>query len=189
MDLGNMRLQEGILLEKTQFGIGVTGIAEGVGTSFVTRQLDFLLNKKEARKVFVRSPEKYRVTDEPEEPELQDILVAVMDPLPSKLMEGADRIREILGYAVPVVWLVNRDNPGVNRKAMKKYLRFIPQFFQSEVPREIITRAEYNCMDLGEIYRPEGLEKLADYIKRQFSGSGYAADNDKDTLYGIGADL
>ena len=169
MDLRNMRLQEGILLEKTQLAVGITGISKGVGTTFVSHQLDYILNKKEARKLFVSSPDRYRITDEPDEFEFQDILVAVIDPLPSKMMEGADRIRELIEGPVPVVWLVNRDNAGVNRRSMQKYLCFSPQFSQEEVPREIICRAEYNCIELSEIYRLEGLEKLAGHIREKGS--------------------
>ena len=77
----------------------------------------------------------------------------------------ADMIEELLSLKTPVVWIVNRDNPGVNRTMMRKYLCFTPEFSQAEVPREIIVRAEYNCLELNELIKLEGIEKLADYLK------------------------
>ena len=65
-----------------------------------------------------------------------------------------------------VIWMLNRDNPGVNSRALKKYLGFIPEFIQQEIPRESICRAEYNCIELPETIKLEGVEKLAAYLKK-----------------------
>ena len=171
MDVGNMRLQEGIFLERHAAEIGVIGIGKGAGATFVSYQLDDLLNGKDRQKVFVSRPDRFRITDEPEDPEDEDIVIAVIDPLPSKLMEGADTIGKLTELKAPVLWLVNRDNPGVNRRSMEKYLGFRPEFRQEEVPREMICRAEYNCIRLSNIYKTDGLEKLAEHIRIIFADS------------------
>lgn len=165
MDLGNMRLQEGIFLDKTALKIGVKGISAKAGASFVSYNLDRILNERGRSRVFVSRPDKYIVTDSCFEYEDEDVIVGVIDPLPSLLMDGADMIEELLSLKTPVVWIVNRDNPGVNRTMMRKYLCFTPEFSQAEVPREIIVRAEYNCLELNELIKLEGIEKLADYLK------------------------
>ena len=166
MDLGNMRLQEGIFLDKSVTVISVTGISEGAGATFISRYLDYYLNKKDRQKVFVSRPDRFRIIDGPPGDELPDITVAVIDPLPSLLMEGAQKISELMDRGSDVIWMLNRDNPGVNSRALKKYLGFIPEFIQQEIPRESICRAEYNCIELPETIKLEGVEKLAAYLKR-----------------------
>lgn len=168
MDLGNMRLQEGIFLDRSAIEIGVKGISKGVGASFVSRYLDYCLNRKDRQKVFVSRPDRFRIIDDPEDIEVPDIIVSVIDPLPSLLIEGATGISELMRFNGDVVWLINRDNPGVNRHALKKYLGFIPDFSQDEIPRETIARAEYNCIELPEIVRLKGIEEVADHIAKAF---------------------
>ena len=165
MDLGNMRLQEGIFLDQSALKVGVKGISECAGATFGSHYLDRSLNERGRSRVFVSRPDKYVVSDNDFEYEDEDIIVGVIDPLPSRLMEGAEAIDELMNCSTPVVWLVNRDNPGVNRRAMQRYLCFEPEFSQAEVPREIICRAEYNCVELDELHKLEGIEKLAEYLK------------------------
>lgn len=174
-----MRLQEGILLDRNVVRIGVAGIGHSAGAGFIAHQLDHMLNGRERKKYFVSSPERFRIVTEPEDPEDEDLMIGVIDPLPSALMEGAVRVDELMGLRVSVIWIVNRDNPGVNRRSMERYLGFRPEFSQEEVSREMICRAEYNCMELSDIIRLEGLEKLADHIRINFSGYDL-----KDKLYG-----
>ena len=169
MDLGNMRLQEGVFLDRSVAEIGVKGISKGAGATFVSRYLDYCLNKKDKRKVFVSRPDRFRIIDDPDELESPDIIVSVIDPLPSLLMDGAVNISKLMEFNGDVIWLINRDNPGVNRHIFKKYLGFIPDYSQEEVPREIICRAEYNCIELPEIVRLKGIEDLADHIAKVFS--------------------
>ena len=168
MDFGNMRLQEGIFLDRSVLKIGVKGISECVGATFVAHYLDRSLNDRGKLKVFVSRPDRYAVTDNSFEYDEQDVIVGVIDPLPSRLMEGAEVIEELLNSGTPVIWLLNRDNPGVNRRLMKKYLCFTPEFSQEEIPREMLCRAEYNCVELDELSGLEGIEKLAEHIKALF---------------------
>ncbi len=166
MDFENMRLQEGILLDKMKVYIGVKGVARGVGTSFVARWLDYYLNDRERHHIFVSKPDKYIVADSPENCSDMDIIVAVIDPLPSLLMEGADSIGELVDKKQPVIWMLNRNCRGVNRREMKNYLGFIPEFSQEDVPREFIARAEYNSESLPDVCKLSGIEELADHIKK-----------------------
>ena len=149
--------------------IGVKGISKGVGTTFVSRYLDYYLNEKDRRKIFVSRPDRFRIIDDPDDLETSDIIVSVIDPLPCLLMDGAENISKLMEFNGDVIWLINRDNPGVNRHVLKKYLGFIPDHSQEEVPREIICRAEYNCIELPEIVRLKGIEDLADHIAKIFS--------------------
>lgn len=169
MDLGNMRLQEGIFLDRSAVVIGVKGISKGAGATFVSNYLDYFLNRKDRQKVFVSRPDRFRVIDDPDDLSSSDLVVSVIDPLPSLLMEGAAAIREIMEYRGETVWVINRDNQGVNRRTLKKYLGFLPEYSQEEIPRETICRAEYNCVELPEIAELKGIEELAEYIAGSFS--------------------
>lgn len=170
MDIENMRLQEGILLERNHVTIGVFAVSKGAGATFISYHLDRILNERDRKRFFVSRPDRFRVLDEPDDPDEEDVIVGVIDPLPSRLMDGADRIRMLADSGREVLWIINRDNPGVNRRAMEKYLTFRPSLSQEEISREIICRAEYNCVELSELVRIEGVEKLAQIIKRSFSG-------------------
>ena len=156
-------------MDRSVTEIGVKGVSKGAGATFVSRYLDYCLNKKDKRKVFVSRPDRFRIIDDPDDLESPDIIVSVIDPLPSLLIEGAVNISEMMEFNGDVLWLVNRDNPGVNRHILKKYLGFIPDYSQEEVPRDIICRAEYNCIELPEIVRLKGIEDLADHIAKVFS--------------------
>ena len=156
-------------MDRSVTEIGVKGVSKGAGATFVSRYLDYCLNKKDKRKVFVSRSDRFRIIDDPDNLESPDIIVSVIDPLPSLLIEGAVNISEMMEFNGDVLWLVNRDNPGVNRHILKKYLGFIPDYSQEEVPRDIICRAEYNCIELPEIVRLKGIEDLADHIAKVFS--------------------
>ena len=106
MDLGNVRLQEGILLDKSAFRIGVKGISNGAGASFASHYLDRALNERGRTRVFVSRPDKYIVFDSLFENEDVDIIVGIIDPLPSRLIEGAEMIEELLDQRTPVVWMI-----------------------------------------------------------------------------------
>ena len=153
-------------MDKFRILIGVTGIGESPGASFVSRELDYCLNKKDKPRVFVSRPDKYLVLDEPENLDDTDCVVAVIDPLPSSLVSGAQQIYDLEESNLPVVWLLNRDNPGVNHRELVRFLGFRPDFSQDEVPRELIARAEYNGMELTELVKMEGIEKLSEHIMK-----------------------
>ena len=69
---------------------------------------------------------------------------------------------------VPKLWLINRDNPGVNHRQLERFLEIRPDFSQEALPYESICRAEYNCEKSGEVLKLSGIEKLAEYIRREY---------------------
>ena len=50
-----------------------------------------------------------------------------------------------------------------------KYWQVYDRTTEEEVPREMICRAEYNCIELPEIVRLKGIEDLADHIAKVYS--------------------
>ena len=98
-----------------------------------------------------------------------DFTVGVIDPLPSSLVKGADMIGKLRELPEKVFWIINMDNEGVNRRELRRFLGFMPDFSQEAVPRELITRAEYNCVELEELCPLKGIEKLAEEIRKRTS--------------------
>ena len=166
MERDNMRLQEGIILDKIKIRIGVTSVSKGAGATFIASALDNILNMRDTPRLFVSRPDKYAVVDSPEREDDADLLVCVIDPLPSKLKEGAARFTLLRALNVPKVWIINRDNPGVNHRELERFLELRPEFRQEDLPYEQICRAEYNCEKPEGSLELKGIEELADYIKR-----------------------
>ena len=154
-------------MDKMKVKIGVIGVSPGAGATFVSRNLDWYLNKKDAMEFFVERPEKYLVEDSPLSLADEDFIVAVLDPLPSSLVEGSEIIESLLEEEDRVLWLVNQDNDGVRHREMYRFLGFRPEFSQEAVPREFFARAEYSMEELCEIYPLSGIEDLAERIRKE----------------------
>lgn len=75
-----------------------------------------------------------------------DLIVAVVDPLPSKMIKSAERFRRLRKMEIDgndLKWLVNRTNAGISRKEVKRYLKSESVFWLDNFPAEEIYRAEY----------------------------------------------
>ena len=164
----NKRLQEGILLDKMKIRVGVTGLTRGAGATFTSESLEYYLNIRGKERFFVSRPDKYMVVDDPACPADMDLMVMVIDPIPSALKKGSARYAVLKELDVPKLWLVNRDNEGVDHREMERFLELKPDFFQQDVPYDVMCRAEYSLRIPQEIYRFEGLEALADRILKEY---------------------
>lgn len=77
-----------------------------------------------------------------------DLIVAVADPMPSKLLRQKDRIKAIKRIASAgnkVIWVVNRMNGGVSRRQVQGFLREEQILYGEEIPAEKIYNAEFRC--------------------------------------------
>ena len=77
-----------------------------------------------------------------------DLLFAIIDPLPSKLLSGKKsfqqyRQAELMGHKI--IWIINRYNSGVSRKLMKQYLKLKNYFVIPMVREDWIYASEYSC--------------------------------------------
>ena len=147
-------------MDKMKTRIGVLGITRGAGASFVAEGLDYYLNVKDAPRTFVSRPGKYVVEDSPSRPEDMD--------LPSRLEEGAARFAAVRALKVPEIWMINRDNKGVDHKALETYLEMVPEYSQEAISYETVCRAAYNCERLTELSGLEGIKKLSEAIKKEY---------------------
>ena len=100
-----------------------------------------------------------------------DQIVAVVDPMPSKLLEGYEMIHRLKLWKKPVVWTVNRWTEEISGKDLRKILGpdrhavMLP-----EVPRGIFYQGEYagvGFMEQQKIRRlmAPGMEEIIKRLK------------------------
>ena len=88
-----------------------------------------------------------------------DWIVVVVDPLPSKLIRSKKRfhfLKKLELSGCKVIWVVNRNNPGVSLRQVKAYLKTNQAVLIPDFGSEIIYRSEYSCKfawENGEIQR------------------------------------
>lgn len=97
-----------------------------------------------------------------------DILVCVIDPLPSRLLAGESFVNELkkaVDMGMKVIWVLNRYNSGINDRELKDFLRIRDYIQIPMVSGELIYNAEYTCRvpySVQEINKSvkEGIEKI-----------------------------
>lgn len=81
-----------------------------------------------------------------------DIIAAVIDPMPSKLIAARGLIRKIKAVQaerksekMPVCWILNRCSRGVGKRKLNEYLKVRETIKIPEIKGEWFYTAEYNC--------------------------------------------
>lgn len=77
-----------------------------------------------------------------------DLLVLVIDPLPSGLMAGKVVLEGLGTYrrrGGNVLFMINKMNPGVNRKELQNFLRIKPEVELPFIGSELFYRAQFSC--------------------------------------------
>lgn len=77
-----------------------------------------------------------------------DALVFVIDPLPSRLIAGYERlcrIKKIRMSGKTTILVLNKDNPGINRAELSDCIRIKPDLSLPLLSSEMIYESEYNC--------------------------------------------
>ncbi|MDR3305270.1 MAG: hypothetical protein LBS85_04450 [Clostridiales Family XIII bacterium] len=79
-------------------------------------------------------------------------IVCVVDPLPSRLLAGAktiELVRAAEAGGVPVTWVLNKMNKGVNRREVLRFLPVKTPVLLPAVPAESLYAAEFACRSLA----------------------------------------
>ena len=80
-----------------------------------------------------------------------DQVVAVIDPLPSKLIEGYERLCRLKLWQGSVCWVVNRFGEGIDGKELKRMLGLNRSWITlPEIPRRLLYQVEYGGCGLVE---------------------------------------
>lgn len=77
-----------------------------------------------------------------------DIILFIIDPLPSKLISGYSLLcemknRELKGQKV--LWIINKYNEGVNKRELSSFIKIKNYFTIPMIQQEFFYLAEYNC--------------------------------------------
>lgn len=98
-------------------------------------------------------------------------IVAVVDPMPSKLLEGFERLYRLKLWKKPVTWLINRWDDRVDGKELKKIIGGDRSWVSlPEIPRGFLYQEEYGNVGLIEHQQirrmtAPGLEELLRRLK------------------------
>lgn len=74
-----------------------------------------------------------------------DAIVVVVDALPSKLLAGQDRLSALRTVELPVLYLINKENRGIDKRELNRFLQVKDSVEVPMLPIEIIYSAEYRC--------------------------------------------
>ncbi|NLY71293.1 MAG: hypothetical protein GX076_06410 [Clostridiales bacterium] len=74
-----------------------------------------------------------------------DKIIVVIDPLPSKMLEGYELLCELKLSELPLIYVVNKYNKGVNRRQLLSYLKLKNLKYIPMIDYKAIYGAEYTC--------------------------------------------
>ena len=225
-------LEEGVMMDRQKYVVGVTGVGEGAGATFTAMGMAFLMGertsgvtyaegkphrpgdvspcgllsvdrvfrdvKKRGRlnlykkvnwqlcepgketeqtdkegngKNYRELPGKIIIVDNPvsfEDYEKLDLIVAVTDPFPPRIMAGLEtysRLREISQKGspghIPVLWFLNKSDGGTARREAESCLKIKFDYEQALLDSEIFYRSAYSCQQPYFMCEMPGLERLA----------------------------
>jgi len=114
-------------------------------------------------------PGKYIIVDSPQNTEDMDVIVCVVDPLPSRIMAGLETFRRIKEQQlVPVIWVMNKANSAAGRREVETFLRLRFTHSIPLVEAEAFYRAEFRCtqpvFEHGMAGTDEAFRRLAEEI-------------------------
>ncbi|MGI6727389.1 MAG: hypothetical protein ACOX4P_02355 [Anaerovoracaceae bacterium] len=99
-----------------------------------------------------------------------DRVLVVIDPLPSKMIESYELLCALKVSELPIIYIVNKFNPGVNRKELLNYLKLKKLMFFPMIDQREIYGAEYMCKAIYDM--PDAKKQLKkpveDLIKEIF---------------------
>lgn len=87
-----------------------------------------------------------------------DRVFVIVDPLPSKLLEGSATLARLRLSQLPITYVVNKDNPGVDSRELKGFLRLPRCVYIPCLSHQLIYSAEYGCKD------PYSIKEIADQL-------------------------
>ena len=114
-------------------------------------------------------PGKYIIVDSPQNTKDMDIIVCVVDPLPSRIMAGLETFRRIREQQmVPVIWVMNKASSAAGRREVETFLRLRFTHSIPLVEAEAFYRAEFRCtqpvFEHGMAGTDEAFRRLAEEI-------------------------
>lgn len=84
----------------------------------------------------------------------QDYIIFVIDPKPDRLIIGKQMLEEIKKINVEhtkVIYVINKDNSGINKPEVRRFLDIPNCISVPQVYRELIYKADYRCKILWNV--------------------------------------
>ena len=119
-----------------------------------------------------RIPGRYMIVDNPRPESLweADVVICVVDPLPSRIRSGLQqlealrdnqirfgkRFSPLLNLPLPVLWVLNKDNPQVGHRELEGCLNIKFDFAVPLLPPEIFYKAEYSSVPIFQMLETAG---------------------------------
>ena len=107
---------------------------------------------------------RYIIVDNPENYDELDLVVAVADPLPSRIEAGIETYRKLRQLQIPVIWIVNKANPQAGIREVESFLKQKFDYRLELLPAEVFYKAEFACTQQYFIQKPRTIEKVAQHI-------------------------
>lgn len=80
-----------------------------------------------------------------------DRVLVVIDPLPSRMLAGYEFLCSLRVCELPITYIINKYNKGVNRKELLDYLRLKKLIYLPLVEQEAVYAGEYICRPVYDI--------------------------------------
>lgn len=144
---------------------GITNIDEGInwilhtpsipGASKIGEESNRVNEPLENLRVLNSAPGDVIICDFEIHPEMlelltdMDVLIVVIDPIPSAMIAGYETLGFCKALAVGgkrIIWVVNKDNGGVNKRELIQFIRLKDIIFIPYISAEELYNAEYNCL-------------------------------------------
>lgn len=114
-------------------------------------------------------PGKHIIVDSPGDIEDMDVIVCVVDPLPSRIMAGLETFRQIKEQSlVPVIWVMNKAGSAAGRREVETFLRIRFAHSIPLIEAEKFYRAEFSCtqpvFEQGMAGTEDAFRRLAEEI-------------------------
>lgn len=74
-----------------------------------------------------------------------DIVICVVDPMPSKIIANHHIYTSLLQSQCSVVWMINKDNPGIHKKTLFQYIKIRKHMSVPLIDGAWTYMAEYKC--------------------------------------------
>jgi len=158
MRLNSEDLSYGVLNYNRRTMIGVIGMGNYTGCTFISDYLKYEIRKRGLEK-------RVAIIDSPSDPSSVDCVILVIDPLPKKILDNIPIYEEVRRLPEEkVFYLVNKMNEGVNVRELSRFLKQSFLYFQEFISPEEIYSLEYSNKETFRYVDMSGARNLLDEL-------------------------
>ena len=98
-----------------------------------------------------------------------DLVVAVIDPLPSSIFAGSEyyeQLRDAEAAGMHILWVLNKDHSEVNHSAVKRFLRLKEYVSFPLLESPLFYKAQYTCQLPAELLEGDAEEAAKNLVEK-----------------------